>query len=330
VNTNLRPFRFGISGSGWPALAAPGDVPVDQRAYLRDEAQSNEAAGFDVMTFADHVMPDMRPALATVLCAADTTTTMRFGNMVLNNDFWNPILLAREVATIHALTGGRIELGIGAGHAKPDYDAVGLKYDPPKVRVDRLTEAVPLIRALLDGETVTHSGTHYSCVNMSTGVPNSPGTGQVPLLIGGNGERVLKLGGKYADIVGVTALTRNINFGHLHQSDWTDDYLDGRIDIVRSAAGSRFADIELNGLIQRVVQTDDREAAAHEFCSLLAPLGLHLPLQNAMTTPFLMFGTIAEMAEQLRVTRERFGISYFTTRRDSVDIMAKVIDAIRA
>ncbi len=325
-----RPFRFGISGTGWPDPAAHSTA-IDPRAYLREEARRNEAAGFDIMTFADHVIADMRPPLATVLCAADATTTMRFGTFVLNNDFWNPMLLAKEVATIHALSGGRFELGIGAGHAKPDYDAVGLQYDPPKVRVDRMAEAVPIIRALLDGGSVTHSGAHYSCVDMSTGVPNSPGAERVPLLIGGNGTRVLQLGGKYADIVGLTGLTHNINQGHVHQSAWTDDYLDDRIDVVRTAAGSRFAEIELNAVVQHVLETDDREKSAQMFCSFIAPLGAELSVDDAMNTPFLLFGTIDEMALQIKTARQRFGISYFTTRPDagSIDVMTRVMNAVR-
>jgi probable F420-dependent oxidoreductase len=324
VSDTFRPFRFGMSGTQW----GPHESGTDQRAYLQSEATRAEAAGFDVLTFADHTVPGMRPPLTTVLCAAEAVRSLRFGTLVLNNDFWNPLLLAREVATIAALTGGRFELGIGAGHAKPDYDNAGLQYDPPSVRVDRLAEALPLLQQLLRGGTVTHQGTHYSLVDANTGLPEGA-TPHVPIVVGGNGTRVLRLGGQYADIVSFSGLLRNIDFGHAHQPDWTVDYLDNRIDVVREAADMRFADIELNALLQWVYETDDREAAAAGFCKEVEPLGIHLSVEDAMNTPFLLFGTIEEMAASLHHSRERFGISYFTARPDGFDTMAKVIACAR-
>jgi probable F420-dependent oxidoreductase len=317
-----RRIRFGMSATQW------GPAEVDQRTYLRDETKRAEAAGFDVVTFADHTVVGMRPALTTILCAAEASATMRFGTLVLNNDFWNPLLLAREAATISALTGGRFELGIGAGHAKPDYDNAGLRYDPPGPRVDRLSEALPLLKDLLAGETVNHRGAHYSLVDASTGLPDGV-TPHVPILIGGNGARVLKLGGRYGDIVGFSGLIRNIDFGHAHQPDWTVDYLDGRIDIVKDAAGSRFGEIELNALLQWVHETDDREAAAAGFCKHVEPLGIQLSVEDAMSTPFLLFGSIDEMAASIEATRQRFGITYFSSRPDSFDVMAKVVRQVR-
>jgi probable F420-dependent oxidoreductase len=323
--TSQRPFRFGMSATQW----GPHDSGTDQRAYLQAEATRAEAAGFDVLTYADHTVAGMRPPLTTVLCAAEAARSLRFGTMVLNNDFWNPLLLAREVATISALTGGRFELGIGAGHAKPDYDNAGLRYDPPRVRVDRLAEALPLLRQLLHGETVTHQGTHYSLVNANTGLPEGA-TPHVPFVVGGNGTRVLRLAGQYADIAGLTGLVRNVDFGHAHEPNWTEEYLDGRIDVVREAAGSRFADIELNGLLQWVYETDDREAAAAGFCKEVVPLGIHLSIEDALTSPFLLFGSIGEMAASLLRSSERFGITYFTSRPDGFDTMAKVVAKVRA
>jgi probable F420-dependent oxidoreductase len=327
-STTIRPFRFGMSGSGWGPPIDPAGNPTNQRAYLHNEVTKAEAAGFSIMTFADHTSADMRPPLTTILSAAAASSTMRFGTMVLNNDFWNPLLLAREIATINLLTDGRFELGIGAGHAKPDYDNAGIKYDEPKVRVDRLAEALPLLRALMDGEKVSHDGIHYSMVDAITGLPDGVMPARVPLLIGGNGTRVLRLAGKYADSVGLTGLVRNLNFGHAHHANWTDAYLDDRIEIVRSAAGPRFADLELNALVQRVVETDDRERAATKYCDLVSSVGLSLPLEHALNSPFLMFGTIPELAAQILATRQRFGITYFTTRPDSFDAVTKVIAAL--
>jgi probable F420-dependent oxidoreductase len=330
MTSPVRPFRFGMSGSGWGPPVDTTGKPINQRAYLHDEVSKAEAAGFSIMTFADHTSADMRPPLTTILSVAEASPTMRFGTMVLNNDFWNPLLLAREVATINLLTEGRFELGIGAGHAKPDYDNAGITYDEPKVRVDRLSEALPILRALMDGENVSHAGNYYSLVNATVGLPeiDQAARPHVPLLVGGNGTRLLRLAGKYADIVGLTGLVRNPNFGHAHQTNWTDAYLDDRIDIVRSAAGPRFADLELNALVQRVVETDDRERAATKYCDLVSSVGLSLPIDHALNSPFLMFGTSDEIAAQVLAARQRFGISYFTARPDSFEAMANAIATV--
>lgn len=319
----FKPLRFGMSGTQW------GPTESDPRAYLRGEAVQAEHAGFDAMTFADHTLPGMRPPLATILCAAEAVSTLRFGTMVLNNDFWNPLLLAREAATISALTGGRFELGIGAGHAKPDYENTGIAYDTPAVRVDRLAEALPLIRRLLDGETVTHSGRHYSMVNATTGLPLASRP-HVPLLVGGNGTRVLQLAGRYADTVGLSGLVRPINFGHAHEPAWSCEYLDGRIDLVRQSAGPRFASLQLQALVQSVVETNDRESAARVVCDELESIGIKLSIEDALATPFLLMGSIEEMAASLLRSRDRFGITYFTARTDSIEPMARVIACVRS
>jgi probable F420-dependent oxidoreductase len=302
----LKPIRFTVSGAQW------GPVGVNQREYLRNQAASYEQAGVDVMSFPDHLLNGMRPPLATLLSAAEATTKLRFGTMVLNNDFWHPVLLAREIATISALTNGRVELGIGAGHAKVEYDSLGMTFDEASIRVDRLGEALPLLRALMDGEKVTHAGAHYQLNDAEIGlVEPAP---RVPILVGGNGKRLLRLAGKYADAVGFTGLARNIANGHLHQPDWSHDYLDSRLELVKEAAGSRFGDLEMQALVQEVGLTDDREEAATTYCALVRDLGLELDVPTVLNTPFLLFGTIEEMATAVLTARDRFGFTCFTLR----------------
>ncbi len=320
---NARPLRFTTSGTNW------GPSGVDQRTYLRAEAQAAEKAGFDVLTYADHLMPGCRPALGTVLCAAEATSTLRFATMVLNNDFWNPVLLAREALTLASLTGNRFELGLGAGHAKSEYLATGIAFCDSKQRVARLEESLVILRALFCGETVTHHGAHFSLSDAETHVPDVAKL-RVPILVGGNAKRVMQLAGRYGDAVGLTGLVRNLEDGHVHQPDWSPDYLDSRIQIVREAAGSRFAEIELQALVQSVVETDDREAAATKICNQVRNLGVTLSPADAMATPFLLFGTINEMAASIRAARDRWGITCYTTRPDGTDVMRRVIAAVKA
>ena len=287
-------------------------------------ARDAEAAGYDVITFADHVMQIMAP-LIPVLSATEVTERIRFGTLVLNNDFWHPVLLARDVAALAVLTDGRFELGLGAGHAKPEYDAMGLPFEAPATRVARLAEAVPLVQRLLAGENVTFTGNHYTLNGASTGAPACA----VPMLIGGNGQGVLTLAGRSADIVGLTGLARSINNGHVHQPSWTNDALAARIEIVRNAAGARFPEIELNALVQTVVVTNDRRSAAAAFCDEVRVLNVELDVDDALATPFLFFGTIAQIVEQIHAHRERWGITYWSTRIEAFDAMADIIASVR-
>jgi hypothetical protein len=166
-----RDFRFGVvfteatDAERWPSFA-----------------RRVEDAGFSTLLVADHFVNEMAatPLLAT---AAAATTTLRVGSYVYDNDFRHPALLAKEAATIDVLSGGRFELGIGAGWVKDEYDQVGLVFDPPGVRRRRLEEALPIIRRLFAGETVTHEGANYRL----SGLEGWPKTVQsrLPVLIGG-------------------------------------------------------------------------------------------------------------------------------------------------
>src|SRR5437667_2740282 len=143
----MRTFRFGFQ------------VRQETADELRARAQAAEAAGFDVISTWDHVVDGWAP-LSPLLAMADCTTRLRICPLVLNNDFHHPVHLARELASIDHLTAGRLEVGIGAGHAFTEYAAIGQSFDPPKVRKARLAEAVEVLRRLLDGEEVSFVGAH--------------------------------------------------------------------------------------------------------------------------------------------------------------------------
>ena len=318
---DARPFRFGLQASEWPA-AGGGSV----RAQLQELARRAESVGFDVLTVADHVMPIL-PPMALVQICAEITTSLRFGSFVLNNDFRHPVLVASEAAAASLLCDGRFELGIGAGHNKAEYDALGISFAPARVRVARLCESVAVLRQLLDGDTVSYVGDHYQLDHVATGVPTAPQ--RVAILVGGNGRSVLDCAGRLADTVGLTAITPTAAMGHVHQPRWSDEYLKTRIDIVEAAAAGRTVKPERNALVQHAVRTGDRRAAAQAFCDEVRPLGIELDVEDALTTPFLFVGTAQQIADQIRETREHWGITYFTTRTSSFDLMADVIAILR-
>ncbi|KUH90614.1 LLM class F420-dependent oxidoreductase [Mycobacterium sp. IS-1556] len=295
----------------------------------REFAQSVEAAGFDVLTFADHLGP-LAPPFTSATAAAMATERLHVGTLVLNNDFRHPVETARETAGLALVSDGRFELGIGAGHMKSEYDAAGIPFDGGGVRVSRLEEAAGLIRTLLDGEAVDVDGRHY-CVRADAGQLLAQPPQRVPMLVGGNGTRVLQLAGRLADIVGLAGITHNRDATEVWLSHFGAAGLEDRIAVVREAAGQRFEELELNALIQAVVVTDKPRRAAEE---LAGALGVASPAE-LLDSPFVLIGTYEEMAEQLVQRQQQFGVSYWTVfdelpgRASAMPDIAEVIKLLR-
>src|SRR6185295_1777842 len=212
-----------------------------------------------VLTVPDHLGEFFAP-LPALLSAAATTTRLRVGTNVLNNDFRHPVIVAREAATADVLTDGRVQLGLGAGHMKSEYDEAGLRFEAGATRVDRLAESVAIIKGLFAGEAVTFTGRHYR-VTGHTIHPRPVQRPRPPILIGGNGPRLLTLAAAEADIVGLTGIT----FAHggvaPDFSGFRAADVDARVGLVREVAGARFAEIELSALLQRVMIGDRRALA---------------------------------------------------------------------
>lgn len=312
-------MRFGLT----TALPRPA-------AEARDFARVVEAAGFDVLTFADHLGPIAAPFTGATAAGA-VTENLHVGTLVLNNDFRHPVDVARETAGIATLTDGRFELGIGAGHMKSEYDAAGISFDGGGVRVSRLEESARLIRNLLDGNAVDYDGAHYR-VHAEAGALLTPPTTRVPMLIGGNGNRVLELAGRLADIAGLAGITHNRDATVVRTTHFDPQGLEDRIDAVRKAAGDRFDQIELNALIQAVVVTDDRVTAAEE---LATTLGAAISPERLLDSPFILLGTHEQMAETLTAHQQQFGVSYWTVfdeipgRPSAMPDIANVIALLR-
>ena len=286
---------------------------------LRAEVQRAEAAGFDIVHVSDHVGSSWAP-LAVLQAMAAATTHIRVGSLVLNNDFHHPVGLAREVAAIDHLSGGRVELGIGAGHAFTEYHAIGVPFDPPAVRKARLAESVEIVRALLDGAAVTHAGRYYQLDGART--MRSLQT-RLPILVGVNGRAALTHAAAHADTIGLTMLGRTLEDGQRHEARWEPDRIDRTVAHIRDAATDRASPVELNALVQATVVTDDRAAVADNIAQNISGL----TAADALRCPFLAIGTHDEIAEHLWACRERWGISYFSVR--SIDEFAPVIEKIR-
>ncbi|MCB0029551.1 MAG: TIGR03621 family F420-dependent LLM class oxidoreductase [Anaerolineales bacterium] len=307
----LRSFRFGVTC----------DRPVSASQW-RDTARQAEALGYDVLLMPDHFVGQMAtlPALAF---AAAHTTTLRVGSLVCNNDFRHPLLLAKEAATLDLLSAGRFELGLGAGWLKSEYDAIQLPFDPPAVRVTRLAEAIQMLKAYFQGEPM-YAGDFYR-MNSQAGLDHLPRPvqqPQPPLLIGAGGRRMLTLAARQADIVSLAVKVKADGSGPdpadlavtpAEKAAW-----------VRHAAGERAANIKFHIQTWAVAVTTDRQAAAE---AVAAQLGVPAPF--LLDTPYVMLGTVNEIAAQLARYREQFGLTYISVFARDMAAIAPVIAQLR-
>ncbi len=302
----MRPFRFGLQSTA----TAPQEVLCTARAA--------ETAGFDVFQVGDHVGAEPS-ALVCLAAAAIATERIRLGTLVLNNDLRHPVTLAQEVATLDQVSGGRMELGLGAGHSFTEYAAMGQPFDPPATRKERLAESVEILRALLDGGPVSYWGAHY---RIDQAVTLAAQQEHVPLLVGVNGRNALAHAVRHADIVAPTMLGRTREDGQHHDVRWEASRLDATIEWMRKEAGERWDGIQLHALVQAVVITDDRARATAEIAGRIG-----MDVADALSTPFLCVGTHAEIEQHLQACRERWGFSYYSVR--DIDSFAPVLTRLR-
>ncbi|HJP76329.1 MAG TPA: TIGR03621 family F420-dependent LLM class oxidoreductase [Pseudonocardiaceae bacterium] len=293
----MRPFRFSITM-----------FEIESATAWQDKSRRAEELGYDVLHLLDHLgRPSPFPALTA---AAAATERIKLGTFVLNAAFFNPALLAREVATIEQLSGGRFEFGIGAGYARKEFEDAGLPWTGAGARVDHLVRTVDEVyRRLRDPE-------HRPAAVRA----------HVPLLLAGNGDRVLRLAAEKADIVGFSG-TKPITKvrergGMLNAAEFAE-----RAEFVRAAAGERHDQIELNALVQLLRLTDDREAAAE---AIRTEFGLNLSVEEILGVPSILIGTPEQIAAHLVEQRERLGISHFTVLEAHLEAFGEVIKAVRA
>jgi probable F420-dependent oxidoreductase len=270
---------------------------------------------------ADHFTDELAP-VAALMAAADATTSLRVGTMVLGNDYRHPVVVAKEAATLDVLSGGRLELGIGAGWMTSDYAAAGIPFERAGARIDRLAEAIAVLKGLFAAEPFTFAGEHYRITGLD-GQPKPVQRPHPPIVIGGGGERVLRLAAREADIIGINV---NLAAGVIDERAFpngTPEATDRKIGWIRDEAGSRFDDIELQVRVHLALVTDDRETTIEA----LAP-AFGLTHDQARTTPHALIGTVEQICDDLVERRERYGISTVGLSGDQLDAFAPVIARI--
>jgi probable F420-dependent oxidoreductase len=310
----VRPFRFLADAVG----------VVDGNA-LAEKARRAESIGYDVLVLSDHLLEQLAPipAMATIAAA---TNKLRIGTFVFNNDLRHPAVLAHDLATLDVLSGGRLEIGIGAGWNKPEYDEIGLRFDPVATRVGRLEEAIAVLKGLFGDGPFSFAGKHYT-ITARDGQPKPVQQPHPPLMIGGGGRRVLSLAGREANIVSLAP-----RIGKDGRGDPTSITLAAtaeKVDWLRDAAGDRFGDLELNiypSMSEVIVTDHSRQEVAKVRDRLRERTGQDISEDELLESPHVFIGSIEGLVEKFRMLRERLGIS--SLMLGDIDELAPVVERL--
>jgi probable F420-dependent oxidoreductase len=282
-------FKFGVNL--WQA---------DSREDWVAKCLRVEALGYDVISVPDHLGPGRHAPFPALTMAAAVTRRPRVGTLVSNVPFYNFALFVREVSTTVKMTGGRLDLGLGSGHMKSEFDDAGLHWTPAKERIQYLADSLDHLREHFSEEGITPP----------------------PLLLAGNSDGVLSLAARHADIAGFAGLRQAPGKppGTFRLDD--AERMDERVAFFRSHTDGR--DPELNMLVQRVIVTDDRRGAAEAWREEVKDQD-GLDVDTLLETPQLLFGTVGEIVQQLRDRRERYGFSYITVFEPMLETFAPVV-----
>ncbi|MEO7912107.1 MAG: TIGR03621 family F420-dependent LLM class oxidoreductase [Roseiflexaceae bacterium] len=311
---NQHAFRFGVINE---QIAAP-DRWIEQ-------VQRVEALGYSTFLIRDHFAPDyfgdQFAPFAALTAAACATTILRVGTLVFDNDYRHPVILAKEAATLDLLSGGRLELGLGAGWLQSEYDQAGMRYDPPGLRIQRLGEAIAVLKGLFAEAPLTFAGTHYSINNLN-GFPKPTQRPHPPILIGAGHKRMLMLAGREANTVGI--LTTSVATGRVVDDPMArlTERVAAQIAWVREGAGARFDEIELSTVATLII-TDQRRARTEQW---IRERGWSsVTNEQVWDMPAVMIGSVDQLADDLHRRREQLGFSYYVVSDQSAEAAAPLV-----
>ncbi len=307
-------LRFGVVSES--VLGGP--------AWL-EHARRVEEGGVDALLLRDHfsagAFGQQLAPFSALAAAAAVTERLHVGTLVLANDFRHPVIVAHEAASLHQLSGGRFELGIGAGWYQPEYESAGIAFDPPRQRIDRLEEALTIIGGLLDGNRVDHAGASYQITGLELDVlPRDQGLPR--LLIGAGGARMLGVAAQHADTVGLLPAPIKNTDDPDDPRDLMPAALDQKIDVLRARAGDRFGRLELSAFVTIRI-TSQRRAATE---ALIAERGWSgIDVKAIWEMPTILIGSVAQIREDLQARRDRFGLSYLISPERALPAVTEII-----
>ena len=240
---------------------------------------------------------------------------------MLSNDYRHPVMLAKEIATLDVLSNGRVELGLGAGFSKAEYDGACIPFDPPGVRVDRLEESIHVLKGLFGEGPLTFAGKHYAVTGLDS-FPKPVQRPHPPLLIGASGKRMLSIAAREADIIGFQTVSTANGVMADDPSGRLAPAVTARIEHVRQGAGERFARIELS-MVATVVLADHPRPAAERFARERGWEGISH--EQVLEMPSIFIGSIDRIVDEMRARRERYGVSYYVVLDQAMEAVAPIV-----
>lgn len=310
----VRPFRF----------LAEARAPASARD-LAETARRAEAIGVDTLVIPDHLIPQLAP-IPAMAAIASVSDRLRVSAFVLNNDLRHPAVLAQELASIDILSDGRLDIAIGAGWNRAEYDAIGLPFDSTPVRQARLAEAISVLKGCFADGPFSFGGEHYTITDYDA-EPKPVQRPHPPILIGGGGRRTLTLAAREANIVGLAP--RILPNGGPDLSSVTFEGTREKIGWVREAAGERFGELELNVYpsMTAVTVTDRPLAAAREVAERLeARTGMTIGAEELLESPHIFIGTVEDFVAKFERLRSELGITSIMV--GEVDDLAPVVERL--
>jgi probable F420-dependent oxidoreductase len=301
VTEPRRAFRFGVNS-----------VTTSAQEW-QEVARRAEALGYSTLIAQDHFGNQFAP-LPSLVAAGAVTSVLRLATMVLDNDFRHPAAVAKEAATVDVLTGGRLELGLGAGWLQSDYDRTGIPYAAPGVRMERLAESVQICKAIFNSdEPVSFAGKHYQVTDLDTS-PRPIQKPRPPMMIGGRQRRMLSLAAREADIVGISLLDRR-GPGLPEPPSFAQ-----KVEWVRQAAGDRISALEIHVNASVVDVSDTPDATIEQAAARTGQTA-----SRVRESPGTLVGSVDAILEQLHARREQYGVTYYVVQGRVMDAFAPIL-----
>jgi probable F420-dependent oxidoreductase len=303
-----RKFRFGVQSGG-----------ATSAQEWREKARKIEGLGYSTLFMPDHFVDTPFAPMVGIAMAAEATESLRVATLVLGNDYKHPAVVAKEFATLDVISDGRVEAGIGAGWMRVDYEALGLPYDRAGMRIDRLEEALAVLKGAWGAEPFSFEGEHYRITNYD-GLPKPAQQPHPPIFVGGGGRKLLTLAAREADIIGFTPAARTGEITTEQARETLPATWAEKFEWVREAAGERFEDLELQIRYFFAAITDDRRGLAEA-----AAPAFGISADEALESGVALVGTVDECCDLLVRRREEWGVSYIAFGDDSYEAFAPVV-----
>ena len=315
-----QPFRFAVQS--FSATSAK---------QWCDRARQVEALGYSALHLADHVIGpgdviaaanhpiQELAAVPAMAAAAAATETLRVGCRVFCIDYRHPAVLAKEAATLDLLSDGRLELGLGAGWLRGEYEALGIPFEAAGKRIDKLGEVVQFLKAHFAGQELAVKGEHVNVYGYK-GVPAPVQSPHPPIMIGGGSRRVLSLAGREANIVSFNFNNRAGILGPDGVANSTEEKTQEKVAWVREAAGERFSDLEFEIGAYFTFVGEGSDAMAKGMAGAFG-----MEVDEMRRHPHGLFGSVETVCDELERRREQFGTNYVTVPDNAIESFAPVV-----